>query len=303
MRGKYHARPTTVSPPFMSTDTIQLSRRQRTPSRSEARVENDGRRASVDAARRLHSERTELRVSPAASGLRPGGLLGAVQAGVAVAQAGLAEARALGSAADAPTAAGPRRVPLLVLGSQSIAEALMAHHQAAGSDLQAWLDIATGRLALEAVAQALAQSAPSAPEPEAARAFEPAGEPVTELDAQPGPGAALEQARASFDTALQRFDRQLAALGTQAGRTPPQPDPRTAARRAATQVVREPVQAQAAHGAVSLPGVLSLLQWDLTPLDRPVEPVPAPVLGAGQLVPAAEAPGSGAARTPAKSVY
>lgn len=295
----------------MSTDAIQLPRRQRTPSRSEVRVENDGRRVSVYAANRMQGEGTELRVSPAASGLRPGGLLGAVQAGVAEAQAGLAEARALGGVADASPAAGPRRVPLLVLGSQPIAEALMAHHQAAGSDLQAWLDIATGRLALEAVAQALAQPAPSAPEPEAARAAEPVEEPVAEpvaerveeRVAQPGPGAALEQARASFDSALQRFDGQLTALGTQAGRTPPQPDPDTAARRAATRVVREPAQAQAAHGAVSLPGVLSLLQWDLTPLDRPVEPVPAPVIGAGQHAPAAEAPGSGVARTPARAAF
>ncbi|MEN9417025.1 MAG: hypothetical protein RI988_645 [Pseudomonadota bacterium] len=306
----------------MSADAIRLPQGLRAVSQPEPRVEGEARRAPRVASARAQGATTELRMSAAASSPQTGGVLGAVQEGVAAAQSGLADTQAAQRALSAAPGSASLRVPLLMLGSRPMAEALVARHQAAGSDLQAWLDIATGRLALDALAHAMAQRAPEPEAPDMARDAQPAAAPAQadtprqELapaalqragsTAGSAPGlpepaaeavpvrthdvpranpsmpvapaapaatadaqAALEQARGGFESALQRFDAQLAAWGTRPGRTPPQPSPDAAARRAAANVVREPVQAHAAHGAVSLPGVLSLLQWDLTPLNEP----------------------------------
>ncbi|MFM7705685.1 MAG: hypothetical protein ACKO6D_12415, partial [Rubrivivax sp.] len=88
---------------------------------------------------------------------------------------------------------------------------------------------------------------------------------------------ALEQARRSFGAALERLDQQLepalaAALARLGGS-----DPQRAADSVAQRMRRDPERAREAHPAKQLPGVLGLLQWDLTPLSQPrPEAAPAP---------------------------
>lgn len=250
-----------------------------------------------------------------------------IQAGVAVAQAGLGATSFLESAAARPASfpAAPPRLPDGGSGASAsrtraapadvsrsgvpaaLAELLAMAPQAAdtgksGSDLQAWLDIATGRQALLAAQEARARAEPVKPDPpadppadpepraEAAsagpaqRAIErPAPQPASSKafsepprrEEDNGVVAALFQARRSFTAALKHLDARLEpALATAesglGGR-----DVLAAAQSAADRMRRQPEQALETHQAVQLPGVLGLLSWDLTPLSEPL-PEPGP---------------------------
>lgn len=250
-----------------------------------------------------------------------------VQLGVAVAQAGLAASQMFGAApagrdqeaAPAPGesgsasgAAGARRqLPGMLAGladTLAMAPEPADAPQASGSDLQAWLDIATGRAALQA-AEAMrgrAQAAPQEPSPEpegaprtpeepAAPDREPAARQVAapwaeEADApEPMPTqaaaapvrpqapaesplrAALEQAGRSFGAALERLDAQLEPALAAAVARLGGADPSEVAASSASRMRQEPARAVAGHtGGSGLPGILGLLRWDLTPLSEPL---------------------------------
>jgi hypothetical protein len=214
-----------------------------------------------------------------------------------------------------------------------------------GSDLQAWLDIATGRMALRAAQEirgreqlaseepppepppepqvvkrapevqvAEARPAPvrppevqqassptvaegvSTPSAEPERALPqrmvspaqvddaPAQAPEPSQPSQPARAregaeqrvrAALDLARRSFGTALERLDAQLEpALAAAASRLGGS-EPLAAAESAAARMRGQPERAIPLHTGPEMPGVLALLRWDFAPLTEPLPPISA----------------------------
>ena len=172
-----------------------------------------------------------------------------------------------------------RRVPITLTDMLAQAPTAAEMLRSSGSELQAWLDIATGRLALQAVEEIhsrAAQAQPEGPQPVAPEAAAPAQEvepaaaesvPAPPQKRQP---SALEEARRSFESALQYLDdeleSQLAAAQTRVGRD----GPAAAAESLAASMREQPERAAQAHAALKMPGVLALLRWDFTPLTEPL---------------------------------
>lgn len=258
-----------------------------------------------------------------------------IQAGVAAAQAGLLATELLETTAARPAlpprspdsgsgTSTPRSRPAVADAARgglplALADLLAMAPQAAdrfresGSDLQAWLDIATGRLALQAAQEARGRVEAASDESEPAPVPEPEPTPAmraergveaapgslpeqaverplqppraTQASAEPqrqpeqeeetGVGVALAQARRSFTSALARLDARLEpALATALSGLGGREAP-DAAESAADRMRREPKRALETHQAVQLPGVLGLLRWNLTPLGEPL-PEPGP---------------------------
>lgn len=303
----------------MSTDAIR-SRFGALGSYGGTPLEDSGGLRRPPDSRPLLAERSaELRMS-AWAGAGPLTLAQGIQVGVAVAQAGVAAAQILeaapanspkGSSARAGEAGtgesdAPRRsrgaqarggVPVALVDMLAMAPEAASTPRASGSDLQAWLDIATGRQALRA-AQEMRDRAPAptaaeqAPEEAMSREPEPADVPVgareaaesAESPVRPRESAesrvraVLDQARRSFGAALERLDAQLEpALAATVARLGGA-EPSNVAGSVASHMRQEPDRAFATHTGSGLPGVLGLLRWDLTPLS---EPLPETVPGRG----------------------
>lgn len=205
------------------------------------------------------------------SGFASGGLSLAqsVQRGTSTAQAGLA--------LTAAEASGDG-IPVALADMLAQAPEAVSFLRASGSSMQAWLDIATGRLALQAAREIRGravdvQEAP-APEPQPAPPPLKAREPEPQVRRQ----EKLEVARQSFEAALESLDAQLepelaAVTGGWRGG-----DPAAVADSAAARMRRDPARATQAHALPDLPGVLALLRWDVAPLTEPVRetrPLPA----------------------------
>lgn len=198
----------------------------------------------------------------------PVSLAQGVQMGVAAAQAGLAAAEG----SDSP-------VPQALADWLGFAAQATDIPEEAGASLQAWLDIATGHMALQDAARSARERAQSAPRQTTAQPRdEVPAQPRDEVPGRPpaeqGAGAALAEARRSFTTALERLDSQLepalaAALARLSGQ-----DAQAAAQSAAARMRRQPGDALAAQRATQLPGLLGLLRWDFTPLSEPLPDAP-----------------------------
>lgn len=200
------------------------------------------------------------------------------------------EGRSVPAGRNRAAAAGSTMV-LTSMGTFSSAQRLMAEFNNAGSDMQAWLDIATGRLALKAVVNYLSEAvpapqAPPQPPPPSPAPAQPQGQaraeapapaaPVLQLDTPQQAQAAMQTlddaldvvdlVRGRFGAALDRFDTQLAGLaatltGTASGQDARQ---RMAALAETSQarMLRQPLEAVNAQGRPFPAGVLDLLRWD-----------------------------------------
>ncbi len=352
--------------PPLSTDSIRSRFGTLGPYAGTPLEDPGGLRRSPDSRPAPAAQSAELRMSGSPT-YGPPSLAQGVQAGVAVAQAGLATSRWLEAAptrAPASSSPSPGRgesgpgaaelrsqaggvepsaggVPL------ALADMLARAPQAAdalrdsGSDLQAWLDIATGRMALRAAQEirgreqlaseepppepqvvkrapevqvAEARPAPvrppevqqassptvaegvSTPSAEPERALPqrmvspaqvddaPAQAPEPSQPSQPARAregaeqrvrAALDLARRSFGTALERLDAQLEpALAAAASRLGGS-EPLAAAESAAARMRSQPERSIETHTGPEMPGVLALLRWDFAPLTEPLPPISA----------------------------
>lgn len=319
----------------MSTGAIR-SRSAGLGTYASALLEDKGSvRRAPDFSAQLAARSAELRMS-AWSGAGRLSLAQGVQLGVAAAQAGLAASQILeadpatlakgaapvpgepgSGAADARRrsrgAEGRGTVPAGLADLMALAPEAASASRASGSDLQAWLDIATGRAALQAAeemrgrGQTVREEPPAGQEPiprvpdeGMASDRQPASRPATgqlpeetesrepmppePADAPVGPQAAaqtplratLEQARRSFGAALERLDAQLEPALAAAVARLGGADPSEVATSAASRMRQEPERAVEGHAGSALPGILELLKWDLTPLTDPLpEAVPA----------------------------
>jgi hypothetical protein len=176
---------------------------------------------------------------------------------------------------------------LTSMGTFASAQQLMAEFNNAGSDMQAWLDIATGRLALKAVVNYLSEGVPEAPVPAPAPA--PAPESATAAPAAPAPAAPVLQLRSPedaqsamqtlddaldvvdlvrgrFSAALDRFDTQLSGLAANLTGTRSGEDSRqrmaTLAETSQARMLHKPQEAVTAQGRPFPAGVLDLLRSD-----------------------------------------
>ncbi|MFZ4650934.1 MAG: hypothetical protein ACOYLV_09500 [Rubrivivax sp.] len=177
-------------------------------------------------------------------------------------------------------AAGSTMV-LTSMGTFASAQQLMSEFNNAGSDMQAWLDIATGRLALKAVVNYLSEGVPEAPAPAPAPApaAPPApapAAPVLQLRSPEDAQSAMQTlddaldvvdlVRGRFSAALDRFDTQLSGLAANLTGTRSGEDSRqrmaTLAETSQARMLRKPQEAVTAQGRPFPAGALDLLRSD-----------------------------------------